>query len=65
MVTHLTGPMFGGTSSVGEYFYFNNNNLTAVSLDAFDNVDLGWIYLSFNNLDVYPQALLSQNPVRM
>ncbi|XP_052265940.1 uncharacterized protein LOC127868328 [Dreissena polymorpha] len=55
-------PMFGGTSSVGEFFRMTNNNLSALSSDAFNNANLNKIDLSNNDLDIYPSALLSQNP---
>ena len=61
----ITGKLFGGTSSIGEHLYLNANNLTGISYDAFDNVNLGYIYLSDNQLTVYPQAVTLQNPQRM
>ncbi|XP_053385192.1 uncharacterized protein LOC123535922 isoform X1 [Mercenaria mercenaria] len=58
--------MFGGTSSVGEFFYLTNNSITGLSIDAFDNVVIGYFYLSDNELTVYPQAIkTSQNPDRI
>ena len=61
----VEGPIFGGSSSVGEDLILTNNSLTDLNIDAFDNVALTIIYLTDNLLTIYPQALLSQNPQRM
>ena len=61
----IQGEIFGGSSSIGENLNLQNNSLTYININAFDNVALTYIMLTDNLLTVYPQALLSQNPERM
>ena len=61
----LDGPIFGGVSKVGDNLFLQNNSLTGLSADTFENVVLTYIWLSDNLLTVFPIALMPPNPERM
>ncbi|KAL4225039.1 hypothetical protein ACF0H5_015734 [Mactra antiquata] len=55
----ITNKLFGGTSAV-TVFSLEDNELYAITYDGFSDVDLYDIYLSNNNLTLYPQSLTTQ-----
>ena len=61
-ISVIEGPIFGGSSAVGERLLLTNNGLTGMSYDALNNVILHEIDLSDNLLTVFPLALTTQNP---
>ena len=55
--------IFGGSSTISQSLYLSNNEMTKLSSNAFDNVQINNIYLDNNLIEEFPQALLTQNPV--
>jgi len=57
--------MFGGTNTVSGFLSLSGNNISGMAADSFENADIAMIDLSNNNLDIYPTALLSLDPLTM
>ena len=51
----VKGKMFGGSSSVSEALYLNNNQLTCLPSDMLDGVSIDQVMLDYNLLDAYPK----------
>ena len=64
-MTSLEGAIFGGFSLVNNSLKLMNNSLTGISIDAFNNLAVTHVWLTNNQLTVFPQALQSLNPTSM
>lgn len=57
----ITNSIFGGSSNVNDDLYFNNNNMTYLGKDVFNNVTIDDLYLDDNLFKAVPPAVLSQS----
>lgn len=57
----ITNSIFGGSSNVNDDLYLDDNNMTYLGKDVFNNVTIADLYLDNNLFKAVPPAVLSQS----